>query len=189
MVKVINISGKAMHGKDTTAQYLKEYLESHNKKVVIIHFADYLKFICRTYLGWNGEKDEAGRTLLQQIGTEKVRKQNPYFWVEQVRRLLDIFRDDWDYAIIPDTRFPDELFDVCYDALHIRVKRLGFESPLTKEQQNHPSECALDKYTPDICIQNRTLEQLKKDTYYVGKLILAHGTSLRGIRVEDGKVF
>ena len=37
MVKVICISGKAQNGKDTTAQYLDDYLWKHGKKPVIIH--------------------------------------------------------------------------------------------------------------------------------------------------------
>jgi len=46
-MKVITFSGKAQHGKDTTAKYVKETLQSCGKRVVILHFADYLKYVCK----------------------------------------------------------------------------------------------------------------------------------------------
>ena len=64
-MRVIAISGKGESGKDTIAKMLKQQLEEQNYKVMIIHFADVLKFVCRQYFNWNGEKDEHGRTLLQ----------------------------------------------------------------------------------------------------------------------------
>ena len=59
------ISGKMRHGKDTCAQFIKEELERMDKRVLIIHYADYLKFILKQYFGWDGEKNEEGRKLLQ----------------------------------------------------------------------------------------------------------------------------
>ena len=47
MKKVICISAKARHGKDTAAEILKEYLEHKGQRVLITHYADLLKFICR----------------------------------------------------------------------------------------------------------------------------------------------
>ena len=47
-MKVICISGKAQNGKDTTANILKGFMEHDNYKVRIIHYADLLKFICRS---------------------------------------------------------------------------------------------------------------------------------------------
>ena len=49
-MKVLCISAKARHGKDTAAEIIKEYLESLNKKVLIIHYADLLKFVCSAFL-------------------------------------------------------------------------------------------------------------------------------------------
>lgn len=61
MKKVICISGKAQHGKDTTATILKAALEGRNNKVLIFHYADLLKYLCKEYFGWNGEKDELNK--------------------------------------------------------------------------------------------------------------------------------
>ena len=71
-MKVICISGKAQHGKDTSALMVKEMLEDDGYKVLIAHYGDLVKYICRTFFQWNGEKDEAGRSLLQRIGTDAV---------------------------------------------------------------------------------------------------------------------
>ena len=59
-MKVVCISGKAQHGKDTMASMIKECLEDYGKHVVIVHYADLLKYICRTFFGWDGNKDENG---------------------------------------------------------------------------------------------------------------------------------
>lgn len=156
-MKVICISGKAQHGKDTAAACLVEGLKAKGKKVLLTHYADLLKYICRTYFDWNGEKDDYGRTLLQRVGTEGIRAKEPDFWVNFVVSLLKFFPDEWDYVVIPDTRFPNEI-DVLkennIDAVLVRVERPGFISPLTEEQQHHQSEIALDNYKYDYVLTN-----------------------------------
>lgn len=57
-MNVILISGKARSGKDSFANALSEILQSKNKKVLITHYADLLKYVCRQFFNWNGEKDE-----------------------------------------------------------------------------------------------------------------------------------
>ena len=46
MKKVILISGKGRHGKDSTAEALRRRYEEEGKRVLIYHFADPLKMIC-----------------------------------------------------------------------------------------------------------------------------------------------
>ena len=60
-MKVVLVSGKARHGKDTVAQLLYEELQFNGCKVLITHFADVLKYVCKNFLGWNGKKDEYGK--------------------------------------------------------------------------------------------------------------------------------
>ena len=58
---------------------------------------------------------------------------------------------------ISDCRFPNEIIrlrEAGFDSIHIRVVRPGFTSPLTAEQQAHPSETALDQTIPDHTIRN-----------------------------------
>lgn len=49
-MKVITISAKAEHGKDTAAYILREKFENEGKRTIIIHFADLLKYLCKTIL-------------------------------------------------------------------------------------------------------------------------------------------
>ena len=51
-MKVITISGKAQNGKDTTAGLLKAALEADGYKVLITHYADLLKYICKQFFGY-----------------------------------------------------------------------------------------------------------------------------------------
>ena len=165
-MKVIAISGKARHGKDSCAGFMKDFLEFNGNKVLIAHYGDLVKYVCKTFFDWNGEKDEVGRTLLQQVGTEAIRSKEPSYWVRFICDILRFFPDEWDYVLIPDCRFPNEieyLKECGFDVTHVRVVRENFESPLTEEQQNHPSETALDGYNPDILLLNSdSLEDLKE---------------------------
>lgn len=164
-MRVICVSGKAMSGKDTTAKLLKTALTNKGNRVLITHFADLLKYVCSTYFGWDGQKDEKGRTLLQYVGTDVVRKKSPDFWANFVVAILGFFQNEWDYVIIPDCRFPSEyeIFEAYnMDAILLRVERPNFASPLTPEQQAHPSETALDNYGCDIRLKNdSSLEALQ----------------------------
>lgn len=167
-MKVILVSGKAQNGKDTVASMLREKLTSDNHRVLITHYADLLKYICCNYFGWDGNKDEKGRQMLQYVGTDVIRKQNPTLWVDFVAMMLKYFHENWDYVIIPDCRFPNEvttMFENGFGTVHLRVVRPNFESPLSEEQQKHPSETALDDTVPDFYIENTgTLEELEVTT-------------------------
>lgn len=156
-MKVICISGKAGHGKDTAARCLKEQLELGENRVLITHFGDLVKYICKTFLGWDGEKNEGGRLMLQTVGTDIVRSESPDFWVNFIADILNFFKFEWDYVIIPDLRFENELKTMIkrgFDVYHIRVVRDDYMSELTDEQQMHESETSMDDYLPDIYVQN-----------------------------------
>lgn len=163
MTKFLCISAKAQHGKDTSGEIIRNELFKRGFKSRIIHYADLLKFICKTYFDWDGNKDEKGRTLLQYVGTDVVRKQEPDYWVNFVMSLVDLFPDKWDFVIIPDCRFPNEIFTLKgspYPTYHISVYRPDFDNGLTEEQKNHPSETALDGYVADYRLINTTLDSL-----------------------------
>lgn len=151
-MQVILISGKAQHGKDTSANYLKAVLTRHGKKVLITHYGDVLKHICKQFFDWDGVKDEQGRAMLQFVGTDTIRKADPDYFVTFTQTLLNFFPDAWDYVLIPDCRFPNEVDMI--PGIHLRVVRENFESPLTPEQQMHKSEVALDDHPYDHLIVN-----------------------------------
>ena len=162
--KIISLSGSARNGKTTSCEMLEEMLAHRGKRCLRMSYGDYVKEIARKYYGWDGKKDEAGRTLLQQLGTEKVRNRYPAFWVEHIVRLVEyVLCDDFDYILIDDARFPDEVYkwDVNgYDIVTILVKRPGFDNGLTEEQKNHISETAMTGFEFDYHVRVEGLANL-----------------------------
>ena len=165
MKGTIVISGKSGSGKDQLAQFMKEELAKHKQKTLIIHYADAVKWVCRDYLCWDGKKDEIGRSLLQMVGTDIVRACHPNFWTAIVVGLIQAFesRNEFDVAIIPDARFPNEV-DISLEELKncvsVRIERKNEDGTpwinpsLTENQRNHPSETSLDVYAFDYIVHN-----------------------------------
>lgn len=168
---IIPIIGKARHGKDSFAELLKEEIETQNKgKCLIIKYGDYLKFICKEYFEWNGEKDEKGRSLLQYVGTDLCRKNNPDIWVAVVCEMVKGMGDRYTHILIPDTRFPNEIEywdknDFTTFPIKIIRKNLdgtAYDNGLTPEQKEHASETALDNFKPFYVIESNSIEQLRE---------------------------
>ena len=162
-MKTILISGKSGSGKDTVAQMMREQLQNSGLRVLTIHYADLVKFYAHQYYDWNGVKDEQGRTLLQHLGTDTVRKQYPEYWSEAVAKFISAVDTDFDVALVPDARFPNEIeITKKYNPnnVTVRIERYNTDgSPwlnalLTEEQHNHPSETSLDNYAFDYTIIN-----------------------------------
>lgn len=156
-MKVVCISGKAQNGKDFTANALKEKIvERENCNVLITHYADLLKYICKTFFGWNGKKDAEGRSILQFVGTDVIRKENPNYWVDFIVDILGMFPSEFDYVLIPDCRFPNEIeiMKEKFDCIAVRVNRPDYDNGLSDDQKNHISETALDSFKFDYELIN-----------------------------------
>lgn len=166
-MRVILISGSAQNGKDSTAFMMKELLEKQKKKVLIIHYADNLKLFAKNYFGWSGQKDLEGRKLLQWLGTDVIRKNYEDTWVDMIVALLKGIKTLYDYIIIPDVRFPNEVDKMRdnFDCITVRVIRPNFDNGLTEEQKNHSSEVALKDYPMEYeLINDGDLEKLLETT-------------------------
>ena len=180
-MKIIMISAKSQHGKDTVANIIRELLENRGKKVLTIHFADLVKHYATDYYGWNGNKDTDGRDLLQTIGTGILRARWPKYWAEIIGKFLDAIGDledtryGFNYILIPDWRFTNEFDTISnYASLFnnivttIRVERFNEDGTryinpnMNEEQLLHVSECQLDNFPTDWVIENRnSIEDLK----------------------------
>ena len=163
-MKVLCISAKAQHGKDTAAGLIKDYLEASGSRVLIIHYADLVKFVCTKFFNWDGQKDEKGRTLLQYVGTDVISSQQPSYWVDFVISILKFFENEWDYVLIPDCRYPVEVtrMSAAFETQILRIERPNFESGLTEKQKQHISETAMDDYFfVEIIYNDGDLERLK----------------------------
>ncbi len=168
-MKIIALSGKAESGKNFYARSIKTYIEhSFNEKVCIIAFADVLKYTCKTYFDWNGEKDEKGRKLLQEVGTELREKNSPDIWANITCELIKLMSSKYEWFIITDVRFERELLSLKlrFSRVYpVRVERYvvnvdyfeddayrgsyaikPYINHLTEEQRNHSSETDLDNY-------------------------------------------
>lgn len=169
MPKVITFSGKAENGKTTFANMLKAELEERGKTAIVFHFADFLKFICKQYYGWDGNKNEAGRKLLQTTGTEIFRKNNPGCWVRMAREFILGLGDSVDYVLIGDCRFHDE---VEIADVSVRIDRVNYENHLTPEQRKHQSEVDLDDYNFDIVVLNdKGLKELQDKAHAFASML------------------
>ncbi|MDR2648525.1 MAG: hypothetical protein LBB94_02245 [Clostridiales bacterium] len=181
MMKVILISGKAQHGKTSTADILEKHMKRAGYRILQINYADYVKFVCAKYYGWDGRKDERGRHILQYVGTDIFRERDKNFWVDTVVRFARAAWPDYDFILIADWRFPNEytrwaennINDVC----KVRVYRPGFDNGLTSEQKDHPSETALDHFPMDYKLYAVDLTGLEREC----------GKILYGLGIEPGK--
>lgn len=152
MKNLVLISGKAESGKDTVANIIKD---NSKGKAHILHMATELKDLATSFFGWNGEKDEKGRYLLQLLG-DGGRGFDKEIWVNKMITKLRglhanaVFEDDT--FIISDIRYLNEIEFLQYWAVSndinfytIRVERSSHTSRLTEEQLQNASEVELDK--------------------------------------------
>lgn len=171
-MQIILLSGKAEGGKTTVSQMIKEILESKDKTVLKMAYGDLLKYLCGKYFNWDGNKDVKGREILQQIGTNTIRAENPNYWVDFVIGFVELFETKYDYVIVDDCRFKNELerWDHSWDTTTLRVSRSNHISSLTPIQLQHPSEIALDDYNFDYYINSKD-DDLDKLEVEVNKFI------------------
>lgn len=157
MKAIILIEAKARHGKDLFAQEFIKVCEENKEKVFLIHFADAVKMVMRVAFGIEDFKSEEGRSKIQAFATNKIRgERDPYFWGDFVGRLIHDIAPDFDYAIVPDWRFENELeavinWNKLIPVKTIQLTRLNadgslFENNLTAAQRLHASETELDGF-------------------------------------------
>lgn len=175
-MKIILISGKAEAGKDCVAEILKELISSLGLRSIRLAYGDYVKNTAREIWGWDGQKDVAGRALLQWWGTDYVRAKHPSFWAHTAIRLAQVIPNNIDYILVPDVRFPNEIVDwsdAGFDIITVRVERPGHISKLTPEQLTHISETALDDWAFDIVLtatdMNGLINEVREKLTYIIK--------------------
>ena len=151
--RIYLLHAKAQSGKDTCASIMKEEYEKRGKRVIIIAFADYVRWCLDKYYGVKDYKTPEGRTIIQHFATDLVRKNDPTFWGRTVADLLRAIEDDFDYAIIPDWRFVDEFscmrsrfsYSIVVPVLITRPDNEKTDN-MTDEQRKHQSETELDNW-------------------------------------------
>lgn len=173
--KIYLICGKARHGKDTIAGFLKKFYEEDNKKVIYSRAGKYIKFYAMEMTDWDGSEDNKPRELLQKLGTDIIRNKlnKSEMFIERQLDDIEIYSYFYDAIIVPDIRLPREIDSVRekFDNVTvIKVIRKNFETDLDSSEQKHITETAMDNYDKiDYNIVNDDLDKLEKDIYEIYK--------------------
>lgn len=143
-MKIVGITGYAGSGKDTAAAGL--IADGWTR----IAFADRLKKLA-TDIGWNGEKDEAGRKLLQALGHQARVHLGWNVWVEAAAQdIFEAFKGGAPGVVVTDVRYWNEADWIGQHGGHvIRIDRPGVEPA-----NNHAGELAVDKIVPHATLVN-----------------------------------
>ncbi len=166
-MKIILLGGKANSGKDSTAEFIDDYYRSRGLDVVNIQIAFYMKMYAKEIAKWDGDNETKPRQLLQDLGTELIRKQiDQYFFIKRIIQDIDIYSRYFDVITISDGRLPEEFASIklAYpETVTVHVTRPGYESKLTKDQKAHVTEALVDDIEYDLEIVNDgTIEDLQK---------------------------
>lgn len=166
-------SGKAGVGKTYCSQLLEQQIQKLEFSYFRSPFAYGVKDTAR-YMGWDGEKDDKGRKLLQDIG--KIgRRYDKNLWVKQAfARIESDTAYPHSFIIIDDWRFRNEYSYIknqlpLYKPIRIRVIAPEREILKNTKMYNDVSETELDNAKFDYVISNiedkGAFEQVKQILY------------------------
>ena len=148
VIQVVGVTGLLKSGKSTFTRLLTECVLAQGVMARVFPFAAPLKDIARNQFGWDGEKDERGRRLLQVLGTEAGRAYNPNIWTEKwVEKVADWarLRGPLSLAIADDLRFDNEaeaLWSLKFaKASVVKIEREGHKP----DQTDHVSEIGVSE--------------------------------------------
>ena len=172
-MKVYVIGGKAGCGKNTTANYIKDFYENLGKKVVITEISKYLKIFAYEVKNWDGKRETKPRAFLQEVGsTIRHEIYNEDFLINRFLEDLKVYERFVDVVIVADARLPREidLIKERCNAVSIEVINEFNDYKLKGEENNHETETALNSYDKfDYVLHNQTFDQLKIDTENIVK--------------------
>lgn len=167
-------TGKAQSGKNYVARELNKALTSEHKTVLELSFAYKLKSFISTLFDMSIEEVDKWklneqpftangttmREILQRFGTDIMRKHvDKDYWIKFVA--TRIVNTDYNYYLITDYRFPNELDVIDYIKLYdlynltdYNVKVVKVINNSTIKSSRHESELLTDVIDADIVIDN-----------------------------------
>lgn len=167
-MKLILFGGRANSGKDTSADILDNMYRERGLKVVNIQIAYYMKMYAKQIANWDGDNETKPRALLQELGTEVIRKQiDEDFFINRIIQDIDVYSRYFDVITISDCRFPREFDKIkkrYKEAYNVHVTRPNYVSHLTKAEKAHITEQLVDsynKYDYEL-INDGTIEELEE---------------------------
>jgi hypothetical protein len=144
---LIGVCGRFRAGKDTIGEHL---IASYGYKRYA--FADKLKDLARL-IGWNGEKDETGRKLLQELGIGAREILGDDVWIRAVDREIYGGEAGPGWVVVTDVRLPNEAEWIRSNGGQVwKVIRKG--AALSTPASNHVSETSVDEIRPDVIVPN-----------------------------------
>lgn len=162
------VSGKANAGKDTTCELIDNYAKLKELTPVNLQFSSYIKMYAKVISGWNGKEDTKPRSLLQQLGTDIIRKNiDNMFFIKRIIGDIMVYSYYCDVITISDARLPEEInsiYNSFKNVVRVNVTRPGFNNNLNAKEKKHLTETALDNYHDydyDI-VNDGTIEELNE---------------------------
>jgi hypothetical protein len=127
---LVLFSGKAGVGKTTAARYGLDYLANEHKLTGdLFSIASSVKAAAKTSFGWDGNKDDRGRLLLQEVG-RAGRNYDKDIWIAKTfDRIATAFEFPPDFILIDDWRFINEFNYLGADSLVFKPLTIRIESP------------------------------------------------------------
>ena len=160
------VSGKANSGKDTTCELINNFIRLRELKSINLQFSSYIKMYASNISGWDGSEDSKPRTLLQQLGTDIIRKNiDNDFFINRIIGDIKVYSYYFDVITISDARFPEELDSISNNfenVIKINIVRPNFENNLDNTERKHKTEVALDNYNnyDYVIVNDGTIEDL-----------------------------
>ena len=158
---IIAVSGRAGAGKDT---FGKAVIDALNVKAVRMAFADHLKEQAKM-LGWDGQKDQKGRSLLQHLGDVLREYHGADYFAEYLTN--QVASSDAQVIVVTDLRYKKELEALQKLAerendILVTVKIIRTEAyEMTAAQEKHSSENDLNGINMNVTIVNNgSMEEL-----------------------------
>ena len=160
------VSGKANSGKDTTCELINNFIRLRELKSINLQFSSYIKMYASNISGWDGSEDSKPRTLLQQLGTDIIRKNiDNDFFINRIIGDIKVYSYYFDVITISDARFPEELDSISNNfenVIKINIVRPNFENNLDNTERKDKTEVALDNYNnyDYVLVNDGTIEDL-----------------------------
>jgi hypothetical protein len=184
-VMIILLSGKAGSGKTTVANFMIDGLPQ-SKVAGIAPFALGIKTVANL-IGWDNQKDEKGRRLLQQFGNAG-REFHKDIWIEFTMNALQGSDIPFDVIIMDDWRFPNEyrwFVDRADDYGVYTVRVVRDEYLLLNPEDTDVSETALpddpEYYDFNIINKNLDLDELRAHSRFVLQSMIDKEYSLQEV--------
>ncbi len=147
-------------GKSTAAGLMASILAEKEVKTVVVPFAKPVKDIA-TQMGWDGLKDDKGRTLLEDVGMGG-RRYFPDTWVNLwSQSVLDMWTEDRNLVVLSDDcRFPNEVERIKrFGGILIKIKKEGVERSDLVSEQYQPQDSMFDY----VIENNGTMKELENE--------------------------